>query len=175
MKKSLAQEILGHLLTCCPKLVVGALFVPYGQGLGRRLRELEKITDSCQHYFSRHSPTTISVTLNRMKKQKLVSVTGPNKKAVWRITQEGRNHFKKISKNNAVLPPEDGKTRIAMFDISEDRKPERDWLRAKLLASDYTPLQKSVFLGTRPLPKELLRELDYRGLLAHVHVVALEK
>ena len=62
-----------------------------------------------------------------------------------------------------------------LFDVPEERKAERDWLRAELLSCDYTPLQKSVFLGLRPLPAVLLEELKSKDLLSHIHVVGLEK
>ncbi len=173
MKKSLTKEILGHLVICCSKLAVSALFIPYGQSLGRSLGELERIAANCPHDFSRHSPGTVSVTLNRMKTRGLVTLSGSKKKAIWRITQDGKSHFKDVG-SGITLPAEDGKSRIAMFDIPEDRKTERDWLRAELLSFDYTPLQKSVFIGTRPLPKKLLKELDERGLRPYIRVVGLE-
>ncbi len=173
MAKSLVREILEHLAICAPRLMVDSLFIPYGQSLGRTLRQIEKLAALCPHDFSGHSRGTVSVTLHRMKKNKLVSISGPKKKAIWRITQKGKSHFKNIEKGIS-LPPEDGKTRVIMFDIPEDRRVERNWLRGELSACDYTPLQKSVFMGTRPLPTRLLEELESRGLLSHIHVVGLE-
>jgi len=173
MGKSLAQNILEHLLLCVPRLAVSALFVPYGQGLGRSLREMEKIAASCPHDFSQYSRGTVSVTLQRMKKKKLVSISGANRGAIWKITQKGRSHFRN-AETDFGLPPEDGKTRVFMFDVPEDRKGERNWLRRELVSCDYTSLQKSVYIGKRPLPATLLKELDGRGLLEHVHIVSLE-
>ncbi len=176
MKKSLILEILAHLATCAPRMMVDSLFIPYGQGLGRTLRNLEESAARCPHDFSGHSRVTVSVTLNRMKKKKLVSISGPKKKAIWRITQKGRSHFKdvKVAGDIINLPPEDGKTRLVIFDIPEKRKEERNWLRKELLTCDYTPLQKSVFMGLRPLPAELLREIKGKELLSCIRVVGLE-
>ena len=173
MGKSLVREILEHLAVCAPRLMVDSLFIPYGQSLGRTLRQIEESAALCPHDFSGHSRGTVSVTLHRMKKNKLVSVSGPKKKAIWRITQKGKGHFKNIEKGTNLLP-EDGKTRVIMFDIPEDRRAERNWLRVELSACDYTPLQKSVFMGLRPLPTRLLEELKSRGLISYVHVVGLE-
>lgn len=174
MNKTLAHELLEHLVICGSRLVVSSLFVPYGQSLGRALREIEREQARCTHSFARHSRETVSVALSRMKKQDLVSMSGPKKKAVWRITRKGKNHFQKIGREKFVLPPEDGKTRIVMFDIPEKRKAERDWLRTELLSCDFSPLQKSVFMGMRPLPANLLKELRNRNLISYVHVVGLE-
>lgn len=176
MQKSLVREILAHLVTCAPRMMVSSLFIPYGQSLGRALRELEEEAARCPHDFSNRSPTTVSVTLHRMKKQKLVSMSGPKKKAVWRITQKGKHHFREMKdpRSEFDLPPEDDKTRLFVFDIPENRKGDRNWLRRELIACDYTPLQKSVFMGLRPLSAKLLEALKSRELLSHIHIVGLE-
>lgn len=173
MKKALTLELLEHLVICSSRIMLSSLLIPYGQGLGQSLRKLEKLAASCPHDFSRHSKNTISVTLSGMKKQKLISTLGPKKKTVWHITQKGKTHFKNLG-SELDLPPKDGKTRIFMFDIPEDRRQERNWLRKELLSYDYAPLQKSVFVGTRPLPTKLLKELKKRELMSHTHVVGLE-
>lgn len=69
MKHSIALELLEHLLVCGSSLMVSALFVPYGQGLGRSLRELERQAESCPHDFSLRSRETLSATLSRLKKE----------------------------------------------------------------------------------------------------------
>lgn len=174
MKQSLSKQILEHLFLCGTHIAVGALFVPYGQGLRQSLRDTRELLDKCPHDFSCHSPQTVSVTLHRMKKQKLVSFNGPNRKAVWHITHEGRKHFKNVKSGNEFdLPPKDGKTRIVVFDIPENRRRDRNWLRVELYSCAYSPLQRSVFIGTRPLPAKLLEELKMRELLSHVHIIGV--
>lgn len=173
MEKSLVQEILEHLIICGSRLMLDSFFTPYGQSLGQALREAERSASLCPHDFSGHSRGTVSVTLHRMKKKNLVLLSGSKKKAMWHITRKGRDHFKSTS-GGIVLPPEDGKTRVVMFDVPEDRRGERNWLRKELLACDYAPLQKSVFMGTRPFPVKLLKEFKSRGLLSYVHVVGIE-
>ncbi len=170
MKKSLGKEILGHLIICGSNLVVNSLFIPYGQSLKQTLRKIDKTAARCPHNFSDYSKNTVSVTLQRMKKKKFITASKLTRKTIWRITNEGKRHFKKIP----ILPPEDGKTRIVMFDIPEERRVERNWLRAELLSCDYTLLQKSVFIGKRPLPRKLLEELKDKKLISHVHIVGLE-
>lgn len=175
MNQSLSRQILEHLLICSPRLIIGAVFLPRNEGLNRALRRTEELLDACPHDFSSHSPETVSVTLHRMKKRKLVYFSGSKRKAIWQITNDGRKHFKEVKAGDIVsLPPEDGKKRLVVFDIPENRRRERNWLRGELFACDYGFLQKSVFMGTRPLPKKLLKELKRRELLSHVHVVGLE-
>lgn len=173
MRRSLVLEILEHLAVCGSSLVLTGLFVPYGQGLGRAIRDVERKADSCPHDFSGHSGSAISVTLSRLKKRGFVSIRGVQKKVVWQITVGGRRHFVNTSKEN-LLPPKDGKIRLVIYDIPEGKASQRAWLRNKLAACDYAYLQKSVWLGTRPLPKDFQKELRVREILSCIHVVGLE-
>ena len=43
-----------------------------------------------------------------------------------------------------------------MFDILETKKAEREWLRWHLKKFNYLMIQKSVWVGPSPLPKEFL-------------------
>lgn len=173
MKHSLTLELLEHLVVCGSSFAINALFVPYGQGLGKSLREIERRVESCRHDFSLHSRGTVSATLSRLKKKGMVITSGPKKKAVWFITTRGKSHFKEMIVGDD-LPPEDGKIRLVIYDIPEEMASQRVWLRNRLSACEYTCLQKSVWLGTRPLPKELRSELKDRKLLSYIHVVGLE-
>ena len=172
---TLVKELLEHLLVCGASLMLNSLFVPYGQGLGRSIREAERLLEKCPHDFSLHSRETISNTLSRLKRKGLIKKTGPPKQTIWRITRAGKNHFIATKRVPIFsLPPKDGKMRLVLFDIPENERDKRDWLRPRLLSCDYTPLQKSVWVGERPLPQELRKELDEKGIGRYIHVVGLE-
>ncbi len=172
MKRSLTLEILEHLIVCGSSLMLTGLLVPYNQGLGRSIRNIERQAASCPHDFSHRSSATVSVMLSRLKQRGLIA-RRPGKKAAWFITTRGKRHFKDVGVEHS-LPPEDGKVRLVIYDIPEDMASQRVWLRHKLLECDYRYLQKSVWLGTRPLPKGLRTELKERRIFSHVHVVGLE-
>lgn len=176
MKQSLVAEILDHLLICGSSMVIRSLFVPYGQSLGRSIREVERQAAECPHDFSLRSRETISVTLSGLKRKGFVTRRGPKRKTVWKITAMGKRHFESAQGvDRFVLPPEDGKMRLVIFDIPEDERGKRNWLRVRLLSCDYAPLQKSVWMGKRPLPKELLKDLKSTGIIRFVHVVGLDE
>lgn len=48
------------------------------------------------------------------------------------------------------------KNLIVMYDIPHSKKKERDWFRRQLINFDYIMIQKSVWVGPSPLPKEFL-------------------
>lgn len=54
--------------------------------------------------------------------------------------------FKKITPKDLLI----------LFDIPEDRKAEREWLRSHLKFFGYDMVQKSIWLGPSPLPKPFL-------------------
>ena len=45
---------------------------------------------------------------------------------------------------------------LVMFDIPETKKAEREWFRFHLRQFDYRMIQKSVWVGPSPLPKDFL-------------------
>ncbi len=70
-----------------------------------------------------------------------------------------RKNRKRDFYNNSFYSPfkkDSPKNLIIMYDISSDKKKERDWLRRHLIKFGYTMIQKSVWVGPSPLPKDFL-------------------
>lgn len=51
------------------------------------------------------------------------------------------------------------KNLLLIYDIPEGRKKERDWFRRQLVKFEYIMIQKSVWVGPSPLPKDFLNYL----------------
>ncbi|MCX6757357.1 MAG: CRISPR-associated endonuclease Cas2 [Candidatus Nomurabacteria bacterium] len=51
------------------------------------------------------------------------------------------------------------KNLIVMYDIPHLQKKERDWFRRHLIRFGYIMIQKSVWVGPSPLPKDFLKYL----------------
>lgn len=117
---------------------------------------------------------TVSSTLSRLKRNGLVARKTTKGKTVWRITAEGRQWLEEME-DSFELPPEDGVTRLVIFDIPEKQRRKRGKLRAELLACDFLPLQKSVWAGTRPLPAHFISLLDDLELEGKVHIFSVQK
>ncbi|HWC57367.1 MAG TPA: CRISPR-associated endonuclease Cas2 [Candidatus Paceibacterota bacterium] len=56
------------------------------------------------------------------------------------------------------------KNLLILFDIPEDRKAAREWFRKQLREFGYEMIQKSVWLGPSPLPKEFVQYVKGIGL-----------
>lgn len=60
---------------------------------------------------------------------------------------------------NSSFNKQSPKNLIVMYDIPHEMKKERDWFRRQLIKFEYIMIQKSVWVGPSPLPKEFLNYL----------------
>ena len=83
---------------------------------------------------------------------------------------EGKRRIRIKEKNRkrnfycAVFPSpfskDSPKNLIVMYDIPHLQKKERDWFRRHLVRFGYIMIQKSVWVGPSPLPKDFLEYLN---------------
>ncbi len=103
-----------------------------------------------------------------------------DKKTIWKLTSKGLGHLK-ILKNKKLLSPlksiEEKKDylKIIVFDIPENQKKKRDWLRNTLVNFNFSMLQRSVWTGDGQLPEEFFHSLKELNLLSYVHIFAVTK
>lgn len=62
------------------------------------------------------------------------------------------------------FPSNAPKDLLVLFDIPEDRKAEREWFRKQLQEFGYAMIQKSVWLGPSPLPRDFVQYVKSIGL-----------
>ena len=62
-----------------------------------------------------------------------------------------------------------------MYDIPHEKKTERDWFRRQLKNFDYIMIQKSVWVGPSPLPKDFLDYVKMIGLRSQLKTFKLAK
>ena len=67
------------------------------------------------------------------------------------------------------------KNLIVMYDIPSEKKIERDWFRRHLKKFNYVMIQKSVWVGPSPLPKDFLEYVKSIGLLKQLKTFKLAK
>ncbi len=178
---SIAHVILERLAEMGP-LVIDILIPPHPRSrIARALIGLDRKRSYSSRSSAVHSYSSI---LNRLKREGLVLRSGPKRNSLWKISSKGRLALDKQRKitprsiqhlTHDALPPEDGTVRLITFDIPEKQRPKRDWLRTELIACEYTLLQKSVFIGRRPLPEELLKMIEALSLGPYIHFVGIDK
>jgi CRISPR/Cas system-associated endoribonuclease Cas2 len=67
------------------------------------------------------------------------------------------------------------KNLIVMYDIPHEQKKERDWFRRQLVNFGYIMIQKSVWVGPSPLPKEFVDYVKMLGLKDKLKTFKLAK
>jgi len=119
--------------------------------------------------------------LFQLQKQGFVEKKKDNeKRTIWKLTSEGLKHLK-ILKNKKLLSPlkpaEEKKDylKVVTFDIPENQKKKRDWLRSTLVNFNFSMLQKSVWTGEAQLPKDFFHSLKELNLLPYIHIFAVNK
>ena len=114
------------------------------------------------------SEATLRVTLSRLKKRGLVR----NEKGRWWLTKNGKGFLARLLVRRPVLfshhKQQREKNMIVAFDIPESRRLARNWLRANLVHLGFIMLQKSVWFGPAPLPKELIAAMQEWKILSCV-------
>lgn len=102
--------------------------------------------------------------IKRLEKQKMVEVVGE----VVKITEKGKQKLLKFNLEEMELENRrDGKWRLIIYDISDLRKPQRDFFRLTLERLKFLRLQESVYLT----PFVCDREVEY---LKHVFNIGEE-
>lgn len=124
-------------------------------------------------------------TLNRLKKQGLVTGRKLGRNSVWKITKRGIARWRSLQKRQSdpfsLRNREDfgGERKpgitIVAFDIPEREKRKRKWVRECVRRFDFSMLQKSVWIGKRRVPEGFIRALRERGLLKYVQIFAVSQ
>jgi len=82
---------------------------------------------------------------------------------------------KQFLKNFETIENMGPKNLLLLYDIPEDKKSERDWFRRNLIKFGFVMIQKSVWVGPSPLPKEFLDYIKSIGLKDSIKTFKLEK
>jgi len=109
------------------------------------------------------SHEVLRATLSRLKKNNLVTL----KRGNWTASDDGATRAKTDPRpwRKAARPPKSEKNMIIIFDVPEIEKLKRDWLSVELKALGFVMLQKSVWFGPAPVPKEFIEALHKLKIL----------
>jgi len=143
----------------------------YSAGYKRMRQSLLGIqTSSHSRKTHRIKNQTLYLTLARLKKRGLAA----KKDNMWAITAKGKKHLKEKSERflpchrQPGAPQRRERNMIVAFDIPEQYHWKRDWLRIELSLLGFSPIQKSVWLGPAPLPKDFIKNLNSMEILEYI-------
>jgi len=131
-----------------------------------------KASDLPRKKKSKPSEPAIRQSIWRLRKNGFVEKRGDK----FVLTNAGRKIIQYALGRKQVLSGKwDGKYRIVIFDIPENKNKIRDWLRQELLLLNYRKLQESVFAGKYPLPKDLIYEIKGKKIGNCVNYILAER
>jgi hypothetical protein len=130
-------------------------------GLDRNVQEIND--EQCKH--------KIHMTLQRLQQKNFVIAIQDKELKKWQLSSKGQYLLDYI----ITLPKEDGKLRVFIFDIPEIQSRYRRWIRRELMAHEYKKLQKSVWIGTRPLTLGFLDQVREYGLWSYIHLFEVKE
>ncbi|MCX6765637.1 MAG: CRISPR-associated endonuclease Cas2 [Candidatus Moranbacteria bacterium] len=115
---------------------------------------------------------TIRQSIRRLQKQGFVEKRG-NK---YVLTKMGKILAKYVLNRKKTLDKKwDNKFRVVIFDIPEDKRKIRNWLRQELYLLNYRKLQESVFISKHSLTEDLIKEIKRRKIGNYVNYLLVEK
>lgn len=111
--------------------------------------------------FKNYSQNSLSGTLSNLRKVGLVEDIDDG----LQVTPKGKEYIRRkidsLKQFNYKFDKDAPKNLMIMFDIPETKKAEREWLRWHLKKFNYSMIQKSVWVGPSPLPKEFLDYIQF--------------
>lgn len=115
--------------------------------------------------------------IKRLEKQEMIAIREKGTNIVIEITEKGKKRLLEYDFENIVLKAKrrDGKWRLIIFDIPEDKKINRDAFRRKLLQLGFMRLQDSVFASAFPCRNEIDFLCHYLEISDFVTLVTLDK
>ena len=125
--------------------------------------------------LSSHKYKSLKSGISHLKKKQYIE----KKDSGWFLTPKGKKYVKKkynsLTQFNSPFSKNDPKNLLIMFDIPETKKAEREWLRWHLKKFNFVMVQKSVWRGPSPLPKEFLDYIKKIGLQENLKMLKVSK
>jgi DNA-binding MarR family transcriptional regulator len=133
------------------------------------------------HVFCSHRKKSFHSTINRLHRQGYVEKIkdNPNSENIFRLTEKGRLKQEQALRDVVVQKTKnrqwDGKWRMVIFDIPEQRKRYRDTLRAQLHYFGFLQLQKSVWVTPFHVDEYLFEAVRDAGMERFIYFGVVEE
>ena len=119
----------------------------------------------------------LSQALYHLKKRKAVRVRKVDGKTLIELTEKGKKRKLEYDIERLRVPGQvrwDGKWRMVMFDISEDKKVAREALRGKLRQLGFVQFQKSVWIYPYPCEDEIDFITEFFSIAKYVNLITVK-
>src|SRR3989338_5560917 len=125
--------------------------------------------------FKKRSFGSMRTTVYRLHEKNLIE----KQDGRWYLTPAGRRYTTKklnsLQQFFSSSQKDNVRNLMVMFDVPEPKKAEREWLRWHLKKFNFIMIQKSVWVGPFPLPKDFLDYTKKIGLGEAIKTFKLAK
>jgi len=120
--------------------------------------------------------TDLGRIIKRLEKQEMIAIREKGNKISIEITEKGKRRLLEYDFENIQRKAKrrDGKWRIIIFDIPEDKKRNREAFRSKLVQLECIRLQDSVFVSAFPCKEEIDFLCHYLEISDYVTMAILD-
>lgn len=151
-KTTFADELIAFLLSCNSNSIRKKI-------LWERIQKRRKISQNV--YYQ---------NINRLKKRGILE----DSNGIVYLSRKGKMFFDNPYRRVKEKPLKDNKI-LVIFDVPETKRKVRTWIRDQIKEWDFKMVQKSVWIGYGPLPKEFIDRLKYLKVNDGVKVYNLRK
>lgn len=101
-------------------------------------------------------------------------------RGIWRVAQKGKEKARTLMagidrRESYPTSHNDSLRTIVIFDVPEKQREKRALIRAELAALEFKPLQKSVWIGSAPIPKKCMEYFRDIEVIPHIHVFSINR
>jgi len=125
--------------------------------------------------FGNYKKRSIRNTFYSLNKDGYVEKVGGH----YVISKIGKDFLSKNTKqhlkNFESIENSGPKNLLLLYDIPEDKRSERNWFRRTLVKFGFIMIQRSVWVGPSPLPKEFLEYVKHIKLKDSIKTFKLER
>lgn len=120
--------------------------------------------------------------LYKLENDGLIKKSNRGKSALLSITSKGREFLKKFEskKSDALSAPvynseKSDQVIIVIFDVPEEERRKRGWLRSALKNMGFRLIQKSVWMGKVKISREFLYDAEKLGITPYLEIFEIRK
>lgn len=156
---------------------------PYGTSIrGMEYRLQQSRRERSRYEYQEYQRRMFANLLYRLERDELIATSGRGKSKIVQITATGLAKLRLFRRRKVVAAvgitysyTGDDSLKIVIFDIPEQDRWKRSWLRSVLRHLHFRMLQRSVWAGKAKIPREFIHDLQKLHLLPHVEIFAVTK
>jgi len=182
-------ETIGDLTVSMADLLIVFVSAGYGASYNKlqyelSKRQMERERKSLEKGIQKETKQKYYNLIYKLKTSGLIAEKKKDNKKLFILTKKGKKKlFSLREKNQKRLPDisylrlkeESNKLVIVIFDIPEQERRKRGWLRAALKNLGLKMVQKSVWIGKVKIPKEFLDDLFKLRLIDYIEIFEISK